>query len=133
MRIAECRPRVFCGMWDAEKTCGMRYNLWNEIMRKSHLTAYKLSLASIATIYIPNTSSAVSASDIYLNILLSGKIVVCREVVFTVRRSALHGLWDRNSVRLSVRLFVRLSVTLVETRGLCPHGLTYDHDFFAIW
>jgi len=34
-------------------------------------------------------------------------------VIFTVRRSALHGLWDRNSVRLSVRL----SVTLVD----CVH------------
>ena len=33
--------------------------------------------------------------------------------VFSVRRSALHGLWDRNSVRLSVRL----SVTLVD----CVH------------
>ena len=33
--------------------------------------------------------------------------------LFTVRRSALHGLWDRNSVRLSVRL----SVTLVD----CVH------------
>ena len=64
LRNAECRPRVFCGMWDAEKTCGMRCNLRNGKMRKSHLTAYKLSLASIATIYIPNTSSAVSASDI---------------------------------------------------------------------
>jgi len=35
-------------------------------MRKSHLKAYILSLASIATIYIPNTSSAVSASDILI-------------------------------------------------------------------
>ena len=25
-------------------------------------------------------------------------------LIFTVRRSALHGLWDRNSVRLSVTL-----------------------------
>ena len=32
-------PRVFRGMWDAEKTCGMRYNLRNGKMRKSHLTA----------------------------------------------------------------------------------------------
>jgi len=67
LRNAECWPRVFCGMWDAEKTCGMRYNLRNEKMRKSHLTAYKLSSAWIATIYIPNTSSAVvSASDILI-------------------------------------------------------------------
>ena len=29
LRNAECRPRAFCGMWDAEKTCGMRYNLRN--------------------------------------------------------------------------------------------------------
>jgi len=45
--------------------------LRNAKMRKSHLTAYKLSLASIfiiviATIYIPNISSAVSASDILI-------------------------------------------------------------------
>ena len=37
--------------------------------------------------------------------------------IFTVRRSALHGLCDRNSVRLSVWLSVRLSVTLVD----CVH------------
>ena len=35
------------------------------------------------------------------------------------------------SVRLSVCLSVRLSVC--HTRGLCPHGSTYDHDFFTIW
>jgi len=43
--------------------------------------------------------------------------------IFTVRRSAWHGLRDRNSVRPSV----------CHTRGLCPHGLTYDHDFFNLW
>ena len=47
--------------------------------------------------------------------------------VFTVRRYALHGLCDLNSVRLSVCLSVR------HTRGLCPHGSTYDHDFFTLW
>jgi len=33
------------------------------------------------------------------------------------------------SVCLSVCLSVRPSVTLVD----CPHGSTYDHDFFTIW
>ena len=33
------------------------------------------------------------------------------------------------SVCLSVRLSVCLSVR--HTRGLCPHGSTYDHDFFT--
>jgi len=47
-----------CGM--RKKTCGMRSNLRNGKMRKSHLTAYKLLPASIATIYIHNKSSAVS-------------------------------------------------------------------------
>ena len=32
---------------------------------------------------------------------------------------------------LSVRPSVRLSVC--HTRGLCPHGSTYNHDFFTIW
>ena len=41
--------------------------------------------------------------------------------LFTVRRYALHGISYRNSVCLSVR----------HTRGLCPHGSTYDHDFFT--
>ena len=45
------------------------------------------------------------------------------ERIITVRRSALHGICDSNSVRLSV----------CHTRGLCPHGSTYDHDFFTIW
>ena len=48
-------------------------------------------------------------------------------VVFTVRRSALHGICDRNSVRPSVRL----SVTLVH----CTVSTWFDlhHDFFTIW
>ena len=51
--------------------------------------------------------------------------------IFTVRRYALHGLCDGNFVCLSVRLSVCLSVC--HTRALCPHGSTYDHDFFTIW
>ena len=47
----------------------------------------------------------------------SKKIIVL--VVFTVRRYALHGICDSNSVCLSV----------CHTRGLCLHGSTYDHDF----
>jgi len=41
--------------------------------------------------------------------------------IFTVRRS-LHGICYSNSVCPSVRPSVR------HTRGLCPHGSTYDHD-----
>jgi len=48
--------------------------------------------------------------------------------VITVRRS-LHGICYSNSVCPSVRLSVCLSVC--HTRGLCPHGSTYDHDFFT--
>jgi len=48
-------------------------------------------------------------------------------IVFTVRRYALHGLSYRNFVRLSVCLSV------CHTRALCPHGSTYDLDFFTIW
>jgi len=44
-----------------------------------------------------------------------------RRSVFTVRRYALHGICDSNSV------------CLCHTRGLCPHGSTYDHDFFTIY
>jgi len=48
--------------------------------------------------------------------------------VFTVRRYALHGLsYCSNSVRPSVR------PSVCHTRGLCPQGSTYDHDFFTIW
>jgi len=35
------------------------------------------------------------------------------------------------SVCLCVCPSVRLSVC--HTRGLCPHGSTYDHDFFTVW
>jgi len=52
---------------------------------------------------------------------------VCKKsrfpLIITVRRYALHGICYRNSVRLSV----------CHTRGLCSHGLTYDHDFFTVW
>jgi len=56
-----------------------------------------------------------------------GKLTLLAHSVVTVRRSALHGLCDRNSVRPSVR------PSVCHTRGLCPHGSTYDHDFFTIW
>jgi len=45
-------------------------------------------------------------------------------IVFTVRRS-LHGICYSNSVRPSV------CPSVCHTRGLCPHGSTYDHDFFT--
>ena len=58
-------------------------------------------------------------------VLVIAPLVISRtsemDLLITVRRSALHGLCDRNSVRLSV----------CHTRGLCPHGSTYDHDFFT--
>jgi len=68
------------------------------------------------------------------SITLETKLRLCNTCIlpiFTVRRSALHGLCDRNSVRPSVRLSVRPFVC--HTRALCPHGSTYDHDFFTIW
>ena len=43
--------------------------------------------------------------------------------IITVRRYALHGICDSNSVRLSVCLSV------CHTREMRPHGSTYDHDF----
>ena len=49
-------------------------------------------------------------------------------LVFTVQRS-LHGICYSNSVRPSVRPSVCPSVC--HTRGLCPYGSTYDHDFFT--
>ena len=58
---------------------------------------------------------------------LTQYIKQCVYLVFTVRRYALHGLSYRNCVRPSVRLSV------CHTRALCPHGSTYDHDFFTIW
>ena len=48
-------------------------------------------------------------------------------IFFTVRRYALHGICDRNSVCPSACLSV------CHTRGLCPHGSTYNHDFFTTW
>ena len=37
----------------------------------------------------------------------------------------------RDALRCKVFVIVILSVC--HTRGLCPHGSTYDHDFFTIW
>jgi len=48
------------------------------------------------------------------------KNIFVRIFIFTVRRSALHGLCDRNSVRPSVRLSVRPSVTLVDCVHMVP-------------
>jgi len=30
-------------------------------------------------------------------------------------------------------VFVTVILSVCHTRGLCPHGSTYDHDFFTIW
>jgi len=40
-----------------------------------------------------------------------------------------------DAMRCTVFVIVILSVCLsvCHTRGLCPHGLTYDHDFFTVW
>jgi len=40
-----------------------------------------------------------------------------------------------DAIRCTVFLIVILSVcpSVCHTRGLCPHGSTYDHDFFTIW
>ena len=45
------------------------------------------------------------------------RLVSSKIAIFTVRRYALHGICDSNSVCLSVRLSVCLSVTLVD----CVH------------
>jgi len=48
----------------------------------------------------------------YCDIIFNMKYFFISHCIFTVRRSALHGLCDRNSVRPSVRLSVRPSVCL---------------------
>ena len=67
---------------------------------------------------------------------------VCDLSIFTVRHYALHGICDRNSVLrcmvfaiviLSVCLCVSVCLSVCHTRGLCPHGSTYDRDFFTRW
>ena len=84
--------------------------------------------------------SSYQLHHVYLNPLLIKPIVLCTLYcgsrssssesleVFTVRRS-LHGLIYsyRNSVRPSV------CPSVCHTRGLCPHGSTYNHDFFTVW
>jgi len=58
--------------------------------------------------------------------LLNELYCIHSALVFTVRRYASHGISYRNSVRPSVR------PSVCHTRALCPHGSTYDHDFFTI-
>jgi len=40
-----------------------------------------------------------------------------------------------DALRCTVFVIVILSVrpSICHTRALCPHGLTYDHDFFTTW
>ena len=40
-----------------------------------------------------------------------------------------------DAMRCTVLVIVILSVrpSVHHTRGLCPHGSTYDHDFFTVW
>jgi len=93
-------------------------NQWPWISLRSHSRSYILAAieSPCTTLYRPLIVTF-ALSSIVSEIL----------PVFTVRRSALHGLSYRNSVRLSVR------PSVCHTRGLCPHGSTYDHDFFTIW
>jgi len=73
------------------------------------------------TTTLNNLSAKLNVTMQYKDVLLLAGFST-HTVVFTVRRS-LHGLSYRNSVRPSV----------CHTRGLCPHGSTYDHDFFTVW
>ena len=56
--------------------------------------------------------------------MLNCHLCIPTTTIFTVRRS-LHGICYSNSVRPSV------CPSVCHTRGLCPHGSTYDHDFFT--
>jgi len=71
---------------------------------------------------VPAAGFMSSNPSVQVTLLQSQNSVVFHVIsIFTARRYALRGLSYHNSVRLSV------------TRGLCPHGLTYDHDFFTLW
>ena len=92
-------------MWDAEKTCTMRYNLQNGKMRKSHLTAYKLAslfVIAIATIYIHNTSSAVSA----LGLLGESDVFATYKLQKTMGKSTLS---DRHFIHVFLSLTAHMS------------------------
>ena len=86
-----------------------------------------LTLVTSQLIWIEHTT-AIRYSD-QVNIITDSRPIYADvsllpgTCVFTVRRYALHGISYRNFVCLSVR----------HTRGLCPHGSTYDRDFFTIW
>ena len=90
-------------------------------------------LTSLANLHLSCKYVGASPHEIwtiwYINtasLTLSGheNFLCLRIPVITVRRS-LHGICYSNSVCPSVRLSV------CHTRGLCPHGSTYDHDFFT--
>ena len=76
-------------------------------------------------------SENISQCSVATHLRCGGIINDSSIAIFTVRRYALHSICYRNSVCMSVCPSVRLSVC--HTRGLCPHGSTYDHDFFTIW
>ena len=86
-------------------------------------------------IYICALKTALESLQAYwpLQAIQQPDCILCS--IFTVRRYAQYGLSYRNSVHPSVRLSVRLSIcpSVCHTRALCPHGSTYDHDFFTIW
>jgi len=67
-----------------------------------------------------NCQSKVNSVSLY-NWQCADNFIFIHIFIFTARRYALRGLSYRNSVRPPVR----------HTRGLCPHGLTHDHDFFT--
>ena len=62
---------------------------------------------------------AVATGDLHLSEFLPCDAMRCTLSVIVIL-----------SVCLSVRLFC---LSVCHTRGLCPHGSTYDHDFFTIW
>jgi len=87
-------------------------NCWLRVRTKATelSTVYRIDSATVCeALYLYLTLPCVSTAHQYFTLQYA--------CIFTVRRSALHGLWDRNSVRLSVCPSVCPSVTLVD----CVH------------
>ena len=63
------------------------------------------------------TELPLSATDLTITALFPGRVILLPFLACDAMR-----LCDHNSLCLSV----------CHTRGLCPHGSTYDHDFFTM-
>ena len=97
-----------------------RRRMWLSLNKCFDDVAYWMSAkwANDLTFHIPYVSTVIWKSFAMLNLFY----------LTFLPRDAMH-----SAVLVIINLCLSVCLSICHTRGLCPHGSTYDHDFFTVW